>query len=149
LEITTATTEDIPELCGLLTILFTQEEEFKPDFEKQAKGLEKIIANPDAGCILKAVADGRVIGMVNLLFTISTFTGGRVCILEDMVVTPEYRGTGTGAKILEAAKDKVTEMGCSRITLLTDGSNVRAQKFYKQHGFSQSDMVAMRYFADK
>lgn len=146
MEITTATINDIPELCGLLTILFTQEEEFKPDFEKQAAGLRNIIENPEAGCIMKAVANGRIIGMVNLLFTVSTFTGGRVCILEDMVVLPEQRGTGTGAKILEAAKTKVKEMGCKRITLLTDGSNVRAQKFYKQHGFEKSDMVAMRYF---
>jgi GNAT superfamily N-acetyltransferase len=146
LKISTATLSDVPELCGLLSILFTQEEEFKPDFQKQAEGLNKIIENPETGCILKAEADGRIIGMVNLLFTISTFTGGRVCILEDMVVLPEQRGTGTGAKILEAAKDKVKEMGCSRITLLTDGSNVRAQKFYKQHEFERSDMVAMRYF---
>jgi len=146
LKITTATISDVPELCGLLSILFTQEEEFKPDFQKQAEGLNKIIENPEAGCILKAEKDGRIIGMVNLLFTISTFTGGRVCILEDMVVLPDQRGTGTGAKILEAAKEKVKEMGCSRITLLTDGSNVRAQKFYKLNGFEQSDMVAMRYF---
>jgi len=146
LKITTATIKDVPELCGLLTILFTQEEEFRPDLQKQAEGLKKIIETPDAGCILKAEANGRIIGMVNLLFTISTFTGGRVCILEDMVVLPEHRGSGTGAKILEAAKDKVREMGCSRITLLTDGSNVRAQKFYKKHEFVHSDMVAMRYF---
>jgi len=139
-----ATINDVPELCGLLTILFTQEEEFKPDFEKQAAGLQKIIENPSAGCIIKAVKNGRIIGMVNLLFTISTFTGGRVAILEDMVVLPDQRGSGTGAKILQAAKEKVKEEGCTRITLLTDGSNTGAQKFYKKHGFEQSDMVAMR-----
>ncbi|ADD69270.1 GCN5-related N-acetyltransferase [Denitrovibrio acetiphilus DSM 12809] len=146
MKISKATTNDIPELCGLLTILFTQEEEFKPDFKKQAEGLRNIIENPSAGCILKAEADGRIIGMVNLLFTISTFTGGKVAVLEDMVVLPEQRGTGTGAKILEAAKNTAKEEGCRRITLLTDGNNLLAQKFYKKHGFERSDMVAMRYF---
>ena len=144
MEISQAVTKDIPDLCGLLSILFTQEAEFLPDFEKQAAGLKKIIEAPEKGCILKAVKDGRIVGMVNLLFTISTFTGGRVAILEDMVVIPECRGTGLGAKILSAAKQKAFSEGCTRITLLTDGSNVGAQRFYKKHGFERSYMVAMR-----
>jgi len=145
LKIVTATIKDVPELCGLLSILFTQEEEFTPDFEKQAAGLAKIIENPEVGCILKAEQSGRIFGMVNLLFTYSTFTGGRAAILEDMVVAPEKRGSGLGAKILRAAKEKAEEEGCKRITLLTDGSNTRAQKFYGKYGFQKSDMVAMRY----
>lgn len=145
MEITNADFDDIPELCGLLSILFTQEAEFLPDFEKQAAGLKKIIQTPETGCILKAVSNGRIAGMVNLLFTISTFTGGRVAILEDMVVIPECRGSGLGAKILDAAKQKAFDHGCTRITLLTDGSNTRAQKFYLKHGFERSDMVAMRF----
>ncbi|PLX67455.1 MAG: GNAT family N-acetyltransferase [Denitrovibrio sp.] len=148
MKIENAVLNDVPELCGLLTILFTQEEEFRPDFQKQAAGLNKIILTPEAGCILKASADGKIIGMVNLLFTISTYTGGRVAILEDMVVLPEYRGGGTGAKMLQAAKDKAAQEGCTRITLLTDGSNTGAQKFYKKHSFEKSDMVAMRYDAE-
>jgi len=145
LEIISADINDIPELCGLLSILFTQEAEFLPDFEKQAAGLKNIIEQPEKGCILKAVKDGRIVGMVNLLFTISTFTGGRAAILEDMVVIPECRRTGLGAKILDAAKQKAFDENCTRITLLTDGSNTGAQRFYKKHGFEQSDMVAMRF----
>ncbi|PLX68396.1 MAG: GNAT family N-acetyltransferase [Denitrovibrio sp.] len=144
MEIKIADTNDIPELCGLLSILFTQEAEFLPDFEKQAAGLKKIIEMPETGCILKAVKDNRIAAMANLLFTISTFTGGRVAILEDMVVIPEYRGTGLGAKVLDAVKKKAFEEGCARITLLTDGSNTGAQRFYKKHGFIHSDMIAMR-----
>ncbi len=94
--------------------------------------MNKIISNPDAGCIIKATADGKIIGMVNLLFTISTYTGGRVAILEDMVVLPEYRGSGTGAMLLQATKERVKLEDCTRITLLTDGSNTGAQKFYKK-----------------
>jgi GNAT superfamily N-acetyltransferase len=145
MKIETAAISDIPELCGLLAILFNQEEEFRPDFEKQSDGLRQIIADSEKGCILKAEQDGKIIGMVNLLFTISTFTGGRVAILEDMVVRPEYRSAGAGAVILQAAKDKAAAEGCRRITLLTDGSNTGAQKFYKKHGFEKSDMVVMRY----
>lgn len=146
MKIENAVIEDVPELCGLLSILFMVETEFRPDFQRQAAGLRQIIENPQTGCILKAVENGRIIGMVNLLFTVSTFTGGRVAILEDMVVLPDCRGTGAGASILQAAIAKVKAEGCNRITLLTDGSNTGAQKFYIRHGFQTSDMVAMRLY---
>jgi hypothetical protein len=38
-EITTARLADIPALCELLTLLFTQEEDFMPDLAKQTEGL--------------------------------------------------------------------------------------------------------------
>jgi len=144
MKISLAEPADIPELCGLLSILFTQEAEFKPDFRKQADGLQKIIDNPQTGCIVKAEENGRIAGMVNILFTISTFTGGIVAVLEDMVVLPEHRGSGLGAEILKTAKNIAFDKGCSRITLLTDGTNTGAQRFYLKHGFSRSDMVVMR-----
>lgn len=83
-------------------------------------------------------------GMVNLLFTISTALGGRVAILEDMVVRPGYRSCGAGSKLLQAAMDFAKSAGCHRITLLTDRANESAQRFYKRHGFTLSEMVPLR-----
>ncbi|MBL8474910.1 MAG: GNAT family N-acetyltransferase, partial [Methyloversatilis sp.] len=40
--------------------------------------------------------------------------------------------------------DCARQRGCRRITLLTDGHNLAAQRFYRQHGFAGSDMKAMR-----
>jgi GNAT superfamily N-acetyltransferase len=143
-EITEAVFEDIPQLCELLTVLFSQEADFAPDTKKQSAGLRQIIENPDIGRIL-VLRDGSVIiGMVNLLFTISTASGGRVAILEDMIVRPEYRNKGYGSKLLGAAADFAKSAGCLRITLLTDKANKNAQKFYKRHGFELSKMLPMR-----
>ncbi|MFA7351482.1 MAG: GNAT family N-acetyltransferase [Methylotenera sp.] len=36
--------------------------------------------------------------------------------------------------------------GCKRITLLTDGGNEFAQRFYQKHGFTGSVMVPFRLF---
>ncbi len=142
--ITKATLEDIPQLCGLLKILFTQEAEFTPDPAKQAKGLEMIISNPETGFIIKAEKEGRIVGMVNILFMVSTFLGERVCALEDMVVHPDMRGQDIGTLILKKAQQAAREAGCRRITLLTDNDNYRAQSFYESNGFSMSPMVCMR-----
>ncbi|RMD73502.1 MAG: GNAT family N-acetyltransferase [Bacteroidetes bacterium] len=140
----TARGEDVPALCTLLDYLFAQEVEFRPDREAQRRGLEIIIANPDVGTILVARRKGAVIGMVNLLFTVSTALGRKVAILEDMVVLPEHRAAGTGSRLLKAALRHAAEQGCGRITLLTDADNLAAQRFYRRHGFELSPMVPMR-----
>jgi len=143
-QIDTATTADIPQLGELLDILFTQEVDFIPDRAKQERGLRLIIEQPEVGRILVA-RDGReVIGMVNLLFTVSTAEGGKVILLEDMVVRPQRRGAGIGLALVEAAIAFAGEQGFLRITLLTDEENNQAQWFYGRAGFRRSAMVPMR-----
>jgi GNAT superfamily N-acetyltransferase len=144
MEITCATNDDIPQLCELLNLLFSQEAEFRPDRRLQAAGLRQIIDFPERGQILVLRDGASIIGVVNLLFTVSTALGGRVAILEDMVIRPQYRGSGAGHRLLEAAIGVVKSSGCRRITLLTDATNESAQRFYGRHGFSISEMVPMR-----
>lgn len=139
---------DITALCRLLTILFTQEEDFQPDEEAQRRGLAMIIANPTIGHILVARQDGNIIGMVNLLYTVSTALGDKVALLEDMVISPEARGSGTGSLLLDKAIECARSQGCKRVTLLTDRSNEAAQRFYQRHGFSLSAMTPMRLILD-
>jgi len=144
MNITAATVEDIPALAELLTLLFAQEADFSPDLAKQKEGLRLIVTQPEVGRILVARRDGRIVGMVNLLFTVSTAMGGRAAILEDMIVTPEERGRGTGAELLQHAVRTARDCGCLRITLLTDRNNVQAQAFYRRHGFTPSAMIPLR-----
>jgi GNAT superfamily N-acetyltransferase len=142
--IETATLDDINALCDLLTILFSQEAEFKPDRQAQQTGLQAIISNPELGIILLARHNDKVVGMVSLLFSISTALGGRVAILEDMVVLPDKRGVGIGSALLNAAISTARDSGCQRITLLTDSDNAIARGFYEKHGFVRSSMLAFR-----
>ena len=143
-DITPATLDDLPALCALLTALFTQEAEFKPDEAAQRRGLARIIGDDQIGLIVVARQGGQVVGMVNLLYTVSTALGERVALLEDMVVDPLCRGAGLGATLLQGAIALARQHGCRRITLLTDGDNVAAQRFYEQNGFKPSSMVPYR-----
>jgi GNAT superfamily N-acetyltransferase len=148
MEVTIASPKDIPELCDLLDSLFAQEAEFLPDRETQASGLAAVINDSEVGDILVARKDGEIIGMVNLLYTVSTALGERVALLEDMVVSSSERGQGVGSNIIKQAVAFAKEKGCKRITLLTDDDNSGAHRFYERHGFSRSSMVAFRMLLD-
>ncbi len=128
----------------MLTLLFTQEADFKPDIEKQARGLRLILEQPEIGRIFCAAEGETLIGMVSLLFTISTAEGGRAAWLEDMILRPGWRGRGLGRRLLDEAIQQARAAGCSRITLLTDATNAAAMKFYGQAGFVRSQMVPFR-----
>ena len=145
MEITTAISSDIPQLCLLLNVLFSQEAEFKPDPEAQSRGLSAIIDNAETGDIIVAHDAGQIIGMVNLLYTVSTALGARVAILEDMVISPNYRDKGVGSKLLKYALEFAERQGCQRVTLLTDDDNIGAHRFYERHGFERSTMVPFRW----
>lgn len=139
-----ATAADIPALSDLLSVLFSQEAEFTPDAQAQSRGLAQIISHADIGTVLVARQDDQIMGMVNVLFTVSTALGERVALLEDMVVSPAARGAGVGTRLLAGAIACARAQGCKRMTLLTDRTNEAAQRFYGKQGFVVSGMIPMR-----
>lgn len=148
LKITLAKPKDIKELTTLLNLLFEQEKDFIPDTKKQIKGLEMIINTPEMGCIIKLEVDGQTVGMINLLFSISTALGGKVGIIEDFIISPKYRGKGYGQKLFAIAIETAKNEGCLRVSLITDSDNAKGQHFYKQQGMVASSMVPFRKMID-
>jgi len=139
-----ASASDVPALSALLSVLFTQEVEFQPNAAAQEKGLSAIIHHPELGAILVAREGANILAMVNILFTISTALGERVAILEDMIVSPNARGSGIGTGLLTYAISFARLNGVKRMTLLTDSTNTSAQRFYEKHGFLKSAMIPLR-----
>jgi GNAT superfamily N-acetyltransferase len=139
-----ARAKDVPSIVALLHELFGQEADFTPDAERQARGVRLILEDPSVGRILVCESEGAVVGMASILFTVSTAEGGPAAWLEDMVVDPSRRGAGIGRQLLEAALELASVGGATRVTLLTDRSNGKAQAFYARHGFRESAMIPMR-----
>lgn len=124
--------------------MFTHEVDFTPDAERQERALRLIVEQPDVGRIYCATDGDTIVGMVSILFTVSTAEGGRAAWLEDMVVHPTRRGQGFGEQLLREAIREARAAGCSRLTLLTDASNNSAMRFYRRAGFVRSQMVPLR-----
>jgi GNAT superfamily N-acetyltransferase len=139
-----ATEADLDELSEMLGGLFSQEGDFRPDKEKQLRGLRLIFEQPSRGRVFVLRQNGAIVGMINLLFTISTAEGGFVILLEDLVVHKQYQGKGYGSKLLQHAIDFAKQKNFLRVTLLTDRPENLAQEFFRHHGFVESSMIPMR-----
>jgi GNAT superfamily N-acetyltransferase len=143
-ELGVARREELPQLVALLGILFSQEAEFTPDDAKQTRALEKILSDESVGTVYVARAEGRVVAMATLIYTISTAEGGVAALFEDLIVQPGHRGRGVASSLLEFVIQEARKQGVLRLTLLTDMQNERAQALYRKLGFADSTMKAMR-----
>jgi len=105
LTVSKAGKEDIKEMCLLLQELFTLEKDFTADLNKQRRGLEFILENPQYGFLLLLKKGEEILGMANLLVTVSTATGGKVILLEDFIIKKECKKKGSRQVPLEKNKE--------------------------------------------
>ncbi len=139
---------DLSELTDLVMSLLDEEQDFIPDRTKQQHGLKLILEQPNRGRIFVLRNDHSIIGMVNLLFTISTAEGDFVILMEDVIVHPMHRAQGYGSRLLKHAIEFATEKQFKRITLLTDKISAESQRFFQKNGFQFSHMIPMRLLMD-
>ncbi len=135
---------DIKPMAELLYKLLAQEADFTPDMKLQEEGLRLILEHSEIGQLLVLKENNKIVGMINLLFSISTALGGKVAIFEDLIVDKNFRNKGYGGQLLKDAIAYAKKENCLRITLLTDTDNEIAHKFYQKHGFVKSGMVPFR-----
>ncbi|MEM9283150.1 MAG: GNAT family N-acetyltransferase [Verrucomicrobiota bacterium] len=139
-----ATLEDLPRLVDLTMALFAIEKDFDPDKALQERGLRAILEQPSRGRIFVVRTDYEIIGMVNVLFTISTAMGGFVINLEDVIIHPDFRRCGYGTLLVNYVIDFARRKDFKRITLLTDRISEESQRFFQNLGFQHSHMIPMR-----
>jgi len=140
-----ATTDDVDSICRLLMLLFEQEAEFVPDYERQTAGVTAILRAPEIGrFVILEDTQGEVVGAVSLLFVPSTALGGKAALVEDLIIRPDQRGKGLGSLLMAETVALARVFGCLRLTVLTDTDNLRAQALYHKYGFRRSGMLPMR-----
>jgi len=78
--------------------------------------------------------DGKVIGFSTIYNGFSSTRAETVAILNDLYVSPNYRGKGYGKKLVDHAVKVAKSRGYSRLQWLTAQDNDKAQKLYKTLG---------------
>ncbi|MGZ8548628.1 MAG: N-acetyltransferase family protein, partial [Sulfuricurvum sp.] len=133
---------DLKQMAELLGQLFSIEDDFTIDFNKQVLGLQLLFQSSDS-MILVAEISNRVVGRISMQSLISTAMGERGGLIEDMIVSHAFRGIGIGRLLLSSIIKNAKSLGYGRITLGADRRNERAINFYSKFGFETSNMGLM------
>lgn len=137
-----ATQSDIPAMGQLLRELFSIEDDFTVDVEKQSRGL-KLLLDTSSAIVLVVESDNQVIAMASVQTLVSTAMGESVGLIEDVVVTEAYRGKGIGKKLLGKVIEESERAGLKRLALGVDDRNHHAIFFYEKQGFTTSHLGLM------
>lgn len=89
--------------------------------------------------IIIAEINGRPAGQALFFHSFSTFLGKPGIYLEDLYVSPEYRGKGIGKSLLMKVIEISKERNCGRVEWVVLDWNKPAIDFYKKLGAEEMD----------
>ena len=88
---------------------------------------------PSANAIV-AIIEEKIIGVAIYFFNYSTFVGKRGLYLEDIYITPEYRGNGIGTMMMIELAKVASKNNCGRMEWSVLDWNTKAIEFYNSLG---------------
>jgi len=137
--------DDLEPMTALLAELFSIEADFVVDENRQKRGLTLMLDGCGKHrCIKVADLQGRVVGMVAAQLLISTSEGAYSVLIEDMVVSRDYRRQGIGRRLLAAIDAWSSDREATRLQLLADRTNFSALDFYDRIGWRPTRMICLR-----
>jgi GNAT superfamily N-acetyltransferase len=87
--------------------------------------------------------EDETVGVLTLVESLSLYAGGRIGVVNELYVVPDYRSEGVGKQLLDAAKDLAEERGWVRLEVTTPGDDYeKTLRFYEREGFM---LVGPRY----
>lgn len=111
--------------------------------------LEEWIFDKNKAEVIFACLDGKEIGFALFFHNFSTFLGRAGLYLEDLYVSPEYRGKGYGRAILKKLASIAVERKCGRLEWWYLDWNKPSIDFYRSLGAEpMSDWTVYRIAGD-
>jgi GNAT superfamily N-acetyltransferase len=101
--------------------------------------LEEWIFEKKKAEVILVQADGKEVGYALFFHNFSTFLGRAGIYLEDLYVTPEYRGYGLGKALIKKLGSIAVERGCGRLEWSCLDWNTKSIEFYRSLGAEPMD----------
>lgn len=84
-------------------------------------------------------AQAEPLGVAICMLGFSSFKGARLLNIHDIAVSPQARGRGIGAALLNFLEADARALGCCKITMEVRSDNARAQALYQRIGYHGSE----------
>lgn len=132
-----ATLEDVP-VVGRLFDLYRQFYEMPSDEPLAQRFIRERLENRQAALFVAENIDHEIVGFCQIYFGFCSVSAGHICILNDLFVLPDFRGSGIGAALLDRAEAFALETDAIRIELKTARTNHLAQQMYEAQGWARN-----------
>ena len=136
-ELREGTADDAPLLLSFIRAM-AEFEKLTVTATEESLRAELFGATP-AARVLFAFVNGDPIAYATYFFTFSTMVGKRGLWLDDLFVTPAFRGRGVGSAILAHLANVAIQHGCGRFEWIVLDWNEKAIDLYKRLGASILD----------
>jgi ribosomal protein S18 acetylase RimI-like enzyme len=131
-----ATPDDLDDVTRLIAAFRDWWEKSKPADEAIRGTVATLLGDASTEYLLAFDGDRQgAVGVCQLRYRLSVWTGSEDCWLEDLYVLDEARGGGHGRALVEAAFESARRRGCRRIELDVNEQNTDALRFYEALGF--------------
>lgn len=135
-----AAADDVKAVAALLVAFRDHMGSSWPSDDAFRAGTRRLLDDPDTDFLLGfADADGPAIGVIQLRFRFGVWRDGLDCLVEDVFVHAQARGSGVGRVLMAAALDRARERGARRMELDVNEDNPAAVALYSSLGFSATD----------
>ncbi len=130
--------EDLTAVIGLMHEL-TEVASTCSDFSKDdiIDIYDEIEMKPDIYLNLVAEANGIIAGFVSVIFYKTLYHKGGTALINELIVSHNYREKGIGKLLIEKVKTEAIKRGMDELEVGTEICNQSAQLFYKKCGFDQ------------
>ncbi len=107
-----------------------------PSDQSLTNGVAQLISGDSTDYLLGALADGPAAGVCQLRFRYGIWQAGNDCLLEDLFIEEQARGSGLGRAMTEFAIEHAAgARDCRRIELDVNEANEPALKLYESLDF--------------
>lgn len=141
MEIREARPGDIPAILDLIGQLGETD---SPGPAATAEHIQSALGHP-ALLILLAESAGRPAGMLAATVRPNLYHGADAGYVDELVVDRAQRGRGIGRALLEEFLRRMRRRGCAEVGIGVLFGNVRAQRLYRELGFTEEVLLLERH----
>lgn len=138
-EVRAATVDDAPAVAKAVEELLLELGGERPSATALEEAVRKLAGDPDAGALLVAEDDGRVVGVLAASWQYAIHVPGRYGTIQDLWVHPDWRSRSLGRELILALVREASEAGVPRLEVgLPQESFPRldaTERFYRENDF--------------
>ena len=134
--IRTLTLDDLDALLPLVEALHTSDgDPFDP--QRTVVALQLVLSHPEYGVVHVAEVGETIVGYIVGSLGLSVEAGGRFLLVDELYVSPAWRGRGLARKLLASLIPYAQSHHCRVVELEVGWENDRARTWYERLGFER------------